>query len=153
MSSLLLQSCSATKVKSETRMPALSLYDGYFYKIIKKAKREEVIRSDLDLCILSAKYGIVQPTEPIEPYDWRMDETRAAELEDEVDLTLREIVRDAGYSRVVLNMGQEYRLALGRFVDKSDVEVRSITGAGIGHKGRALKQFLRGDDSVVEVVT
>jgi hypothetical protein len=145
MQSLLVQSCSATKNEVPEPVPALELYDGYFFKIIKKAIREGVIRPDLDMRILSAKYGIVDPDEPIEYYDQQMTADRAEELRPTVTETLCQLVSENDYERVVVNTGEVYSQALDEFLQQVDVRVETIDGDGIGTKGKLLKEYVRGE--------
>ncbi|WP_276249159.1 DUF6884 domain-containing protein [Haladaptatus sp. YSMS36] len=151
MSLLLVQSCSNSKNRVADSVPALDLYAGYFYKIIKKATRNGAIRSDLDLRILSAKHGLLHPETKIGYYDRRMDTKRGDELRDDVIADLRSLIQNEGYNRVVINMGREYRAAIHGFDEGLDVSVDVIEGAGIGHKGHVLKRVIRGDDSALEV--
>lgn len=151
MSTLLVQSCSQTKRDVDRQVPALDLYTGYFFKIIKKAIREGEIRDDLDICILSAKHGLLSTQERIGNYERRMDAAQAAELNAQVVSDLRERIRAAGYERVVVNMGAVYREAIEGFAGPLNVEVQHIEGTGIGHKGRTLKRVVRGDDAPLEV--
>ena len=148
MQTLLVQSCSATKNEVSEPVPALELYDGYFFKIIKKAIREGVFRPDIDMRILSAKYGIVDPDEPIEYYDQRMTADRAEELRPTVTETLCRIVSENDYERVVVNTGEVYSRALDEFQQQSDISVETIDGDGIGTKGKLLKKYVRGETEI-----
>ena len=140
---LLVQSCSATKSDAENPVPALDRYEGYFYKIIKKAKREGELDPGIDICILSAEHGLLEPDDMITAYDRRMDTDRASELCAEVVSALRKKVRRGGYDQVVVNMGRAYRQAIDGFEHGLDIEVRYIEAGGIGKKGHELKQLLR----------
>ncbi len=131
----------------------MDLYSGYFFKIIKKSIREGTENAEIDMCILSAKYGIVGSHEEISTYDQRMDSNRAQELAPTVRETLRKRIVEGGYDTVVINAGKTYRQALEGFDAELDVETYAVEGDGIGTKGRALKQFLRGDDSNLERVS
>ena len=102
------------------------------------------------MCILSAKYGIVDPSEQIPAYDHRMDAERAREIGPEVRDELRRRITDNGYKNIVINVGKDYRRALSGFDNGLDVNTYMIEGDGIGTKGKALKQFLRGDQSALE---
>ena len=149
MSTLLVQSCSKTKIEADSPVSALDLYSGYFFKIIKKSTRERGEKLELDLCILSAEHGIIDPDEPISPYDRQMDQIRAEELSSEVKKDLKRRIADKRYDRIVINAGKEYRRAIDGFDDDINVETYFIRGEGIGEKGQALKQFLQGEDSVI----
>lgn len=150
---LLVQSCSKSKNRTSHRRPALELYDGYFFKIIKKARREGHFRDDIDLCILSAEHGIIDETATIEYYDRRMDTARAEELRPGVveDLTSR--VQAHGHERILFNLGKTYRTAVEGIAETIDADVEHISGGGIGEKGRALKQVIRTDKNAPTVHT
>ena len=150
MSTLLVQSCSKSKNEADEPISAIELYSGYFFKIIKKSIREDTENADIDMCILSAKYGIVDPSEQIPAYDHRMDAERAREIGPEVRDELRRRITDNGYKNIVINVGKDYRRALSGFDNGLNVNTYMIEGDGIGMKGKALKQFLRGDQSALE---
>lgn len=147
---LLVQSCSASKNEVDGAVPAHRLYDGYFHRIIGKARREGDLRDDLAIHILSAEHGLIPEDREIETYDRRMDEARAEELAASVVSDLREAVRDGGHDRIVVNAGADYRGAIAPAVQQADVDVYRIEGGGIGVKGGKLKQFLRGNDEVLD---
>lgn len=150
MSILLVQGCSKTKNRPDAAVPALELYRGYFFNIIKKAIREGDFDERIDICILSAEHGILDADEEIEWYDRRMDAARAAELAPSVQESLEERVGDA-YERVIVNVGAVYRRALGDVASSLDATVHYIEGEGIGVKGHVLKRVVRGDvDAVLE---
>lgn len=151
MSTLLLQSCSASKNEVSQSTPAFDLYSGYFYKILKKSDREGETRSDITIAILSAEYGLLDREEKIDTYDRRMDPSRARELNSDVVKSIVDRVEDAGHDRIVVNMGKTYRDAISGLSDYVDVPIAEIPGDGIGEKGNALYQFIRGDDTVVKV--
>lgn len=152
MPTLLLQSCSASKNEVNRETPALELYSGYFYKIIKKSIRNDEFRSDTDLLILSAKYGILDPTDEIPYYDREMDSARAQELHADVVESIATRIEEVGYDQLVVNMGSTYREAIEGLGEHVDVPILGIPGDGIGEKGNALYRFIRGDDAVVEVM-
>ena len=145
MSSLLIQSCSATKNQVTEPTRAMDVYDGYFFKIIKKAKRERSFCSDIDIRILSAEHGILHPEEEIIDYDRRMTSSRADELRQSVTDDLHELISQNKYEKVVMNMGSVYTRAVGDITEKNGIDVTPITGDGIGTKGRKLKRFIRND--------
>ena len=152
MPSLLVQSCSATKNQVSTPTRAIEVYDGYFFKIIKKAKKEGEFRSDLDICILSAEHGIIDPEDEIRTYDRRMTTERAAELCEPVSSEIRSRIETSDYETVFLNVGNVYRKAITGLSEDESVHVKSIEGDGIGFKGRQLKSLIRSDCLVEEPV-
>lgn len=141
MTRLLIQSCSASKRSVDDSVPALDLYDGYFYRIIDKAKREDRFDPDLDMLILSAKHGILEPDEEIAPYDRRMDRQRALELQEDVQSTVATYAAES-YDQVWINGAKAYRLALDGLEERLEVPVRAVDGNGIGEKGSQLKQLI-----------
>lgn len=153
MSNLLLQSCSASKRETETSVPAFDLYTGYFYKILKKAIRENEIRPDIDISILSAEYGLLDQFEEIPYYDQRMNASRAQELNKEVVESIADRVESDDYDRIVVNMGKPYRSAITGLGDEVEVPLVTVSGNGIGEKGHNLHQFIRGDNSAVRELT
>lgn len=152
MHSLLVQSCSATKNRVTEPTRALDVYDGYFFRIIKKAIRDGEFNSDVDICILSAEHGLIDADDTITTYDRRMTPSRAEELRESVTNGICKRVDEEDYNKVVLNLGKEYFQAVGDLTEQKNVETSTIHGGGIGVKGRKLKRFVR-TDSVSAVIS
>lgn len=149
MTSLLVQSCSATKESVDTPVPALDLYDGYFFRIIKKALRTDRFQPELDIIIMSAEHGVVEPDEEIGFYDRRMDTERANELNDDVVSAIASKVTEYKYDRVWINLGKDYLPAVDGLESAVDVPVSYIEGSGIGMKGKQLKHLVSSGRSVL----
>lgn len=139
---LLVQSCSKSKIQAEEPVPALKLYSGYFYKIIKKARREGDLRPDFNMCIVSAKHGVIDPTTEITTYNQRMDSERANELAEEITADLTSVIRERNHNKILINMGKEYKQALAGFENHVDAEVHYLSGQ-LGERGKQLKAILR----------
>lgn len=152
MPNLLVQSCSSSKNEVNDPTPAFDVYSGYFYRILKKAIRTGEMRNDMDIVILSAKYGILEPDEPITTYDQVMSASRAEELNDEVVDSVADAVSAEEYDQIVLNMGKPYLRSLSGLSEEVSIPVAKIEGSGIGKMGGKLYQFIRGDDSVPAMV-
>lgn len=148
MTSLLIQSCSATKNKVETPVPALELYDGYFFRIIKKAVRAGRFERGIDILIISAKHGVVEPDDEITYYDQRMNTERAAELNDAVVDTIAEKTVENQYEKVWINLGKDYLPAVDGIEHAVDAPVMYIDGDGIGMKGKRLKHLVSNGQSL-----
>ena len=148
MPSLLVQSCSATKEPVDTPVPALDLYDGYFFRIIKKALRADRFQPGLDIIIISAEHGVVEPDDEIRYYDRRMGTERAEELNDDVVTAIARKVDENKYDNVWINLGKDYLPAVDGVEDAVDIPVRYIEGGGIGMKGKRLKQLVSRGRSV-----
>ncbi|WP_254762234.1 DUF6884 domain-containing protein [Natrinema marinum] len=150
MSILLVQSCSKSKNRPGEPVNALELYSGYFFKIIKKAIRDDELQDEIDICVLSAEHGLIDTTDEISYYDRHMNPDRAAEIRDDITTELRGRVAENDYEHVIFNLGSAYRSAIG---DLSDLpaSVQFIEGDGIGYKGHTLKQIIRGNYSSLEM--
>ena len=142
MPTLLVQSCSKSKSETDDPIPAIDLYAGYFYKIIKKAIREDDIDPDLDICILSAKHGLIDPDTRLNQYDQKMDVGRAKEIRKDVRNDLIQRINSGTYSEVLINMGGPYREAIQGFESEVSVPVETIDGR-LGERGRQLKHRIR----------
>lgn len=142
MRTLLIQSCSKSKREPAEPVPALELYTGYYYKIIKKAKREDDFDPNIELCILSAKHGLIDSDTNLTFYDQKMDSERAVEIRDEVKMAIKSRVDTRTYDEVLINMGEPYREAICGIEDEIDTPVRVIEGK-LGERGRKLKQRVR----------
>jgi cytoplasmic iron level regulating protein YaaA (DUF328/UPF0246 family) len=149
MNYLLVQSCSATKQKVEQPVPAIELYDGYFYRIIKNSAQYEDGCLDIDLRIISAKHGLLRPNNEISYYEQRMNTERARELRGDIVSELKKEIEDNDYKRVIVNLGKDYQEAITGLSEAIDERVLTIEGSGIGEKGHILKRFLNGDTDII----
>jgi len=150
-STLLVQSCSNRKRDAANRLPALERYDGYFFRIIKKAIDDGALRNDIDIMILSAEFGLLDTGDLIPMYDRKMTIQRAEELRNDVVNTLVSRIERSAYDELVINMGSEYEHAIRGVNAELKIDITRIEGEGIGEKGSKLKQFIRSDSSVQEV--
>lgn len=148
MSTLLVQSCSATKQKVENPVQALDLYDGYFFKIIKKASRLGQLHPELDILIISAKHGVVRPDDEVGYYDQRMDTERAQELNSKIVESIAESAEEKGYEKIWINLGKDYHPAIDGLESAVDTPIEYIEGCGIGMKGKQLKHLVSSDHSM-----
>lgn len=152
MSVLLIQGCSKSKNSTDSAVPALDLYSGFFFKIIKKAIRENEFDERIDILILSAEYGLIEERTEIQWYDRRMDTERATELALSVSESLQNRNIDK-YDSIIINVGQDYEKALPELGPLTSANIYRIKGEGIGVKGHKLKQLIRGDLSAIESET
>jgi len=124
-------------------LPAIERYDGINYRVIKKLQREGNFPDDLDIGIISAKYGFLTSDIPIDYYNQKMTKERAFELESRVSTEVNEFLQNNGYSKIFINLGKEYRLALNGFDEAlpSNMEIIYAKGA-IGQKASQMKEWL-----------
>jgi hypothetical protein len=106
MSSLLIMSCSKTKKRLEN-VSAIDLYDGQAYRVIKKS-----LPDNIEILIISAKYGPIRSTEIISYYDQVMTVARAAELRSNVENAIRNVIRNHIPEKIFISLGFPYNLAV-----------------------------------------
>lgn len=136
---LLIVGCSATKVTSRGSLPAIELYDGVNFRVLRKFFRESGWPAGLTVQVLSAEYGLLDVTRIIEPYERRMTRERASELLPDV---LAALSRLAPPQEIFVNLGATYLGALEGVDDLfPGVRVRYAAG-GIGSKMKSMKSWL-----------
>lgn len=141
--SCLLLSCSQRKRSAEQPIGALELYDGYYYRIIAKLMRESSFPTNLDIIIVSAKYGVLRESDTILPYDQKMTAHRAAEVRDKVLGQLEFAFRNRRYQEVFVNLGRNYLEAVFGFEALLPDTVRVIYAeGGIGQRGSQMKRWI-----------
>jgi lipocalin len=116
---------------------ALELYDGPFYHIIRKNRK-----SNLDILIISAKYGLIRSDDNISYYDQMMTPERAKFLSKKIDSELRLILKNNYYSEIYVNLGKTYAITL--FETKKFLEEYNVIWANgkIGERLHLLKSWL-----------
>jgi len=140
---LLIISCSDKKDHQEGLMPAILRYKGAWFGVINKLKREGRFPSNLDVMIISAKYGIIRSDEPIEDYDWKMAVSRARELNDSTVEKLKEALENAEYEGLMINLGKEYMEAIRGFEEVVPPSLKILVLKGkIGSRKKELRNWL-----------
>ncbi len=134
---LLILPCSKRKKRiSEAR--AIELYDGPFYRMVRKSGL-----MNLNILILSAKYGLINACDNISSYDQVMSAQRAKELAEGVKLKLEKVLENNGYDEIFINLGKTYTLALENSNKiLNDYDVYWARGQ-IGERLNQLKRWLR----------
>ena len=112
MTRLLLIGCSASKRPDPHPMQAGERYTGVFYRLISKVRREGKWPSDLQIAIISAKYGFLEETTLLPSYDQKMDHARACLLQEEVGLALDSFLERISCQEVFIALGKQYRVTL-----------------------------------------
>lgn len=142
---LLVMACS--KRKRARPAPAVDLYDGSAYRVLKK---RNVGFARVPVLILSAEHGLVSSARVIAPYDLKMDADRAAELAEpsavEQARALVAGLPGAPFARVFCHGGEHYRAVVKKY------EAAGVFGGarvaysrgGIGQQLAQLKMFLSG---------
>ena len=112
MKRCLILSCTQTKRDDEAKLPALDRYDGPTFRVVRKFLREaDRDLLNVDIHILSARYGLIEADKVIEDYDQRMTAARASKLRSGVLEKLGRILARR-YDEVFLVLGRTYMKAL-----------------------------------------
>ena len=142
--SLLIISCSSRKINTPGRMPAFERYDGPSYQIIRKAIRDECFRTDLDIRIISAKFGLLAWDAEIEYYDQLMSKEQAHKLRPSIQENLESFLDGRDYNKLFINMGATYLETLEGFEWKKHFTEKIEAKGRIGEKSSQLKSWVRG---------
>ena len=132
---LLLVACSARKNPVSGSVPAWHLYDGVAFRVLKRALRAAEWPTDLDVVILSAKYGLLAPETPIETYDEVMTPARGQRMKHVVHGSLLRLVESRPYRQLLVFAGRDYLQALRLSpVWLPRTLAVEVAGGGIGEK-------------------
>ena len=143
MKHLLIISCSGRKDKSEGKMPAIDRYTGVFYSVIKKLKREGKFPGNVDVLIISAKFGLLKPNEPIGCYDLKMNSKQAIKLNKNIISALGKYLEGKEYGEVFINLGKDYMLSVSGYEELLPKNAKIILAeGGIGQKMSQMKKWL-----------
>ena len=136
---LLLLGCSHRKRAVKGRLPALELYDGVNFRVVRTFLNQRGWPPGLCIKILSAKYGLIDATAMIEHYDQRLDGTTARKINCKV---LQRLTHFGEPSSVFVNMGKDYLPAVNGI--ECMFQKRRIFQAkgGIGLKMAQMKRWL-----------
>jgi hypothetical protein len=136
---LLILACSKTKNHTPSPAPAIHIYDGVNFRVIRKTFRERGWPPGLQIKILSAKYGLIDATKIIKPYDQRLDKKRATGIKRHV---VSELAKVPAPKTVFVNLGAEYLPAVDGLQQLfPESEITYAEGA-IGLKMKAMKNWL-----------
>ena len=137
---LLIMSCSAKKNMLMFDVPAVDLYDGVFYSVLKKTLRERPnAKKEVFITIISAKYGLLKGTDHINPYDLKMTPKIAISQREANTQKLETLLERIDPQDVTVVMGKTYLQS----IDFSRVTkpIRFINGP-IGMMLHAFKEWL-----------
>ena len=106
---LLLLGCSNRKRAVKGKLPALQLYDGVNFRVLRGFLNERGWPPGLCIKILSAKYGLIDATDLIEIYDERLEATTAQKFNRKV---LKTLARFGKPRSAFINLGKDYLPAI-----------------------------------------
>lgn len=131
----LILACSVSK--QVVAAPALDLYKGRAFDLV----RRQAERAGFRVLVLSAKHGLLLPAKVIEPYDQKMNLTRARQLSVSTqDIALLDTMPGA----IHVYGGALYRSLVGQWAAMLGRELLEVKGAarGCGDHYSALIQFM-----------
>ena len=136
---LLILGCSDNKIENFSQAPALEVYDGPNYRVLRKFLRENGWPPGLMIKIISAKYEIIDATKLIEPYDKRLDKATAEKMRPKVIQSLKEVGLPTS---VFINLGKDYRPAISCITTLFGSDKIIDPAGGSGKKQQAMKKWL-----------
>ena len=140
--SLLIISCSGRKIETPGRLPAFERYDGFFYQIIRKVMREGNFPNNLDILMISPKYGLLTLRQEIKNYDQDMSDAQARILRPIIHKELESYLDGKDYQKLFINMGSKYTQTLHCFDWRKHFSEKIEAKGRIGEKGSQLKAWL-----------
>lgn len=136
-------SCSNLKRPFSIPTPAESVYDGPYYKTIRKLKREGHFPRDVRVVITSAEHGLLCLEDEILPYDRKICKERCNELHRATIVKLAKMIVKLGCDELVINLGSDY-LPLVSGIEKEipqTCKVEYLRGTIIQRR-KQLKEYL-----------
>ena len=136
-------SCSDKKDVQSGLLPAIQRYKGTWYGVINKLKREGNFPDNLDILIISAKYGLINSEMQIENYDQKLDYTRARELNEPILSKLENIISMTSYENILINLGSIYIATISGLekIVPNTTKIQLIKGR-IGERKRDMKKWI-----------
>ncbi|MHA1280971.1 MAG: DUF6884 domain-containing protein [Promethearchaeota archaeon] len=158
---LVLTSCSYKKKKG--KMKAIDLYQGDFFKLVKKF----AFLNNFDIQIISAKYGLLTPNSIIENYDKKLkDKEDIIRLRNLVEPRLRILIKKKNYDKILVFMGEDYKKVIEPLLKTENVKfIIFFDKRGLGgylslmktllklNKGKLLKLIFNQDNKIITINT
>lgn len=133
---LLILPCSKQK-KQLSNAIAINLYDGPFFRIVRKYNLKNI-----DVLILSAKYGLIRSDKLISNYNQKMTAKRAKEISKETKSRLETMTLNNNYDQIFINLGKTYMLALEDSRSMLEGGSTLLASGRIGERIHQLKEWL-----------
>ena len=136
---LLILGCSKRKSKTSKSAPALDLYDGVNFRVIRKSLLTRGWPPGLQIKVVSAKYGLIDATKIVAPYDLRLDPRTASSMKTGTLSALGPLDPPAS---VFVNMGADYLPAVDGIEGIFPRSRITYARGSIGKRMRAMKRWL-----------
>ncbi|MCK9631042.1 MAG: hypothetical protein M0R30_05310 [Methanoregula sp.] len=137
---LLIIPCSKVK-KNLVNTSAIELYDGPFFRMIRKYRS-----NDFDILVLSAKYGMIKGDKKISFYDQKMTIDRANELSSKITIELSQLLNEHYYEDIYINIGKIYFEALKPSLNLFENKNVHLASGGIGMRLHHLRNWICQDN-------
>ena len=136
---LLILGCSNKKIENFSQTPALEVYDGPNYRVLRKFLKENGWPPGLMIKIISAKYGIIDATTLIEPYEERLDKETAKKIRPKVKQDLKEVGLPTS---IFINLVRDSLPAISCITTLFGSDKIIYAEGGSGKKRQAMKKWL-----------
>ena len=134
---LLIISCSNRKNNAHSLLPAIELYDGPGYRVLRK--RLNGTNKSPEIWVLSAKHGLLWSDSHIYSYNERLTPKKVADLKENIEVFIKRWAPEGKYKNIFIWAGRDYLNILPQeFLELPNVRI--ATGA-IGQKLHLLKQW------------
>ena len=146
MTRCLLMACSKAKSPKSNLLPAIERYDGPHFRVLRRFLYEVPSdRDDLEILILSAKYGLISGDRLVPNYDRIMTAARAEELHPQVLDSLKKQIVENRWTEIFVLMSAAYHEAIRGFEADLPSKTKVIHAEGApGIKARQLRSWLYG---------
>lgn len=139
---LLILSCSKAKSVTGQSVPAIDLYNGPAFRVLRRYISSSDLSAELDIVILSAKHGFISSSKVIASYDQRMRRDTVLP-----SATLRHqlaaFTTGKRYSKVFVSLGADYVSRLPELETVLAGHPSILIAKGrIGEKLHSLKEWL-----------
>lgn len=134
---LLIISCSERKKQSKQLLPAIELYDGPAYRVLRKRLNDT--HSQPTIWVLSAKHGLIWADSHIYGYDEQLNKERIQVIRTDVESFIKRSAPLGKFKGIFIWAGKQYLAALPpSFLARPNV---CIAQGSIGQKLRLLKDW------------
>lgn len=128
-------------MKPSTPIPALERYHGIAIGVIRKLKEQGKLPKDLEILIVSAEFGLIDPEEEIPYVDQIMTNESAKELQESFLEKLKSKFGRVKYSEIFVNLGAMYAQSIKGFEKIVDAQVTYASGT-LGKRAKQMKQWI-----------
>jgi len=139
---LLIISSSQRQISDpNTPIPALERYDGFVFRILRRLKREGQFPNDLDVLIVSSKFGLLSLEDKISYPDQLMTFEVARQHRSDYLNKLKSKFGEKKYSEIFVNLGAIYAQSIRGFNQFTDARVIYASG-GLGKRAKQIRQWI-----------